>query len=362
MSEVSCRHTKKNKTLDCNYVKLRSFDIREISNQSMEIQNLLLVDTGLEKINDNSFDLVPNLLHLNVSSNSIETLGSRLFSSLTKLRVLDLSNNKLKSLHDKSLFKSQGDLSILILSNNELRTLDSDVLTALTSISSLALAGNPFTCNCDLGFTVRWCRQKGLTTNATCEFPLAYQGTAWSVPNYSEICKENETSKVNPSGYVPTTEQNVEEPTTAQGNDAVPVWRLVVCVHVAILLLCVAMVTSAHCCRKFKYLGKSTHNFHYENTEKCSENNARLSVPPFPPKRPSLNETSRKEQLQISNESQRYNCVECDPAVTGVPRTTENYSCHGKCSMDSEVSAERRTEKVDTEISHKNSLYIQTQA
>jgi hypothetical protein len=336
----------------------------------MEIQYLLLVNAGLKTLKANTFDTVPNLLQLNISNNLLVTLDDRLFSNLTKLEVLDLSNNKLECLHDERLFISQGNLLTLILSNNRLRTLDSSTLSPLTSIRSLVLTGNPFTCDCQLLPTMTWCGQKGLNTSAICEFPRVHKGSLWSVLNMSEICKANETSEVNMCDYTPTTETNAEESTTERSAEesttersaeestraGVSVAMLAVYVCVTIMLLCVVVVTSAYYWRKLKRQGNLTDNFYYENTEQSYENIARLPLSPAPPTRPSMNETSSKEQLQKSNES------ECDTALTSVLKRAEKYSYSTKCSLNSEVSAENTTEQVVTEIYHRNSLYIQTQA
>jgi hypothetical protein len=251
-----------------------------------------------------------------------------------------------------------------------------------------------------------WCKERKLDTNGKCEDPSKSKEFAWSAISTSQICNETETNEVNVSESTTvknaeestternpgelttersteestternpgelttdrstkesTTERNAEESTRSEWNSGISVAVVAPSATVTVLLLGVVVVTSAYCWRKYKYQDKLTEDYYYyDNVEQCSENTARLSLPPDLPKRPSLNETSSKDQLQKSGESESYQYVECGPAQSSTLATTEKYSCSGKSSINSEESAENTTEQVDGEIYHRNSLYIQHQS
>lgn len=225
---------------------MSSLKINDIPAQSKEIQGLILVNSHIETLEANVFDSVPNLLYLNMSNNLLINLDYNLFSNLKELRILDLTKNKLNSLHDERLFKSQEKLSQLLLSNNELTMIDTSVLSPLTSLNSLALTGNPFNCNCQLRLVMIWCENRGLDTDATCEYPSKYKGYSWSVTNSSEICSVTETTdKVNLSEYTPTTEWNSEETAANKWNGGTSMAVKITYVCVVVLLLCVVAFISA---------------------------------------------------------------------------------------------------------------------
>jgi hypothetical protein len=233
-----------------------------------------------------------------------------------------------------------------------------------------------------------WCKERNLDTNGKCTDPSKSKEFAWSALNTSQICNETETNEVNVSESTTvknaeestternpgeltternpgelTTERSTEESTRAEWNSGISVAVVAPSATVTVLLLGVVVVTSAYCWRKYKYQAKLTEDYYYyDNVEQCSENIARLSLPPDLPKRPSLNETSSKDQLRKSSESECYQYVECGPAQSSILGTTEKYSCSGKSSLNSEESAENTTEQVDGEIYYRNCLYIQHQA
>lgn len=111
-----------------------------------------------------------NLTELYLNENMITVLYSNSFCNLTKLIVLDISNNHISTVH-KAAFAGLNQLSVLNLSYNMIIQLDSDVFTSLKSLTVLnlqynflksfhikssfklikiILAGNPWTCSCDL--------------------------------------------------------------------------------------------------------------------------------------------------------------------------------------------------------------------
>ncbi|XP_072716683.1 leucine-rich repeat-containing protein 19 [Ciconia boyciana] len=136
-----------------------------------------------------------NLTELYLSENMITVLYSKSFCNLTKLVILDISNNHISTVH-KAAFAGLNQLSVLNLSYNTITQLDSDVFTSLKSLTVLdlqynflksfhikspfkltkiILAGNPWTCSCDLLDLQIWLTASNVTMeneNSTrCTFP-----------------------------------------------------------------------------------------------------------------------------------------------------------------------------------------------
>jgi hypothetical protein len=106
------------------------------------------------------------------------------------LQILDLSNNKLKSLTDERLFKYQINLQELQLSHNKLTAIGAQVFAPLHTLEKLTLADNPFMCDCDLRFTMMWCDLRNIDTGAICKEPFLYTGLPWTVPKPTGSCKD----------------------------------------------------------------------------------------------------------------------------------------------------------------------------
>ncbi|XP_053910202.1 leucine-rich repeat-containing protein 19 isoform X2 [Cuculus canorus] len=135
-----------------------------------------------------------NLTELYLSENMITVLYNNSFCNLTKLVILDISNNQVSTVH-KAAFAGLNQLSVLNLSYNMITQLDSDVFSFLKSLAVLnlqynslksihikspfklvkiVLAGNPWTCSCDLLDLQIWLTASNVTMenedNTTCTF------------------------------------------------------------------------------------------------------------------------------------------------------------------------------------------------
>ncbi|NXT43956.1 LRC19 protein, partial [Pelecanoides urinatrix] len=136
-----------------------------------------------------------NLTELYLNENMITVLYNNSFCNLTKLVILDISNNHISTVH-KAAFAGLNQLSVLNLSYNAITQLDSDVFTSLKSLTVLnlqynllksfhikssfkliktVLAGNPWTCSCDLLDLQKWLNASNVTmeneNSTTCTFP-----------------------------------------------------------------------------------------------------------------------------------------------------------------------------------------------
>ncbi|KAM6304413.1 leucine-rich repeat-containing protein 19 [Podargus strigoides] len=136
-----------------------------------------------------------NLTELYLNENMITVLLNNSFCHLTKLVILDISNNNISTVH-KAAFAGLNQLSVLNLSYNTITQLDSDIFTSINSLRVLnlqhnflksfhikspfklikiALAGNPWTCSCDLFDLQIWLTASNVTmeneNNTTCTVP-----------------------------------------------------------------------------------------------------------------------------------------------------------------------------------------------
>jgi len=88
-----------------------------------------LSNNQIERISPNSFQLLSSLLTLNISFNQLHFLSEKTFLGLNKLKILDLTRNRISKLEkikikkeginlDKSLFEGIEHLEELKLTGN----------------------------------------------------------------------------------------------------------------------------------------------------------------------------------------------------------------------------------------------------
>lgn len=210
-----CKYYDATKTVNCSNINIGTLQAQDLSVDSLKVQRLHLKNAGLTLLEADVFNSVPKLWYLDISYNVLENLDYRLFSKLTRLLHLDLTNNRLTSLHDERLFKAQGKLSSLLLGNNKIQVLDLVVINPLKSIRVLKLTGNPFLCNCEFRQLVLWWTERDLDIDATCKHPNASNADSWSRINSSEICDRTHTTSMASSNemeenYMTTTEVSGE--------------------------------------------------------------------------------------------------------------------------------------------------------
>ncbi|NWH72206.1 LRC19 protein, partial [Piaya cayana] len=190
-------------TADCN-ITLQTVTCEEsgknLSNISTDLfQNVTKLSLKNNKITlkDSDKEILRrffNLTELYLNENMINVLYNNSFCNLTKLVILDISNNHVITVH-KAAFAGLNQLSVLNLSYNMITQLDSDVFSFLRSLAVLnlqhnclksfhikspfklvkiILAGNPWTCSCDLLDLQIWLTASNVTMenedNTTCTF------------------------------------------------------------------------------------------------------------------------------------------------------------------------------------------------
>ena len=158
-----------------------------VQNQSLRELNLSRALYNHSSVMDLATSLrwssLGTLRGLDLSSNGLVYLPSRIFSHLTSLRRLQLSNNSLVSIHN-STFSGLERLEELDLTLNALKTVSEEGLQELDSLrdATLLLGENPFTCKCGIEPFALWLnRSQGRIRDAEdlmCAFPVSMRNTS----------------------------------------------------------------------------------------------------------------------------------------------------------------------------------------
>ncbi|KRZ14362.1 Leucine-rich repeats and immunoglobulin-like domains protein 2, partial [Trichinella zimbabwensis] len=111
-------------------------------------QRLLILDLSknrLSALDSNIFSYLQRLEKLDLSENAISRIDEKALSSLGNLEFLDLSNNELSDvfMSGQHIFLRLSKLKVLNLNNNKLRSLPSNVFRGLDQLTRLELLNNP---------------------------------------------------------------------------------------------------------------------------------------------------------------------------------------------------------------------------
>ncbi|NXN13331.1 LRC19 protein, partial [Indicator maculatus] len=161
-------------------------------------QNVTCEESG-KNLTDIPSNLFQNVTELHLNRNMITVVHSNSFCNMTRLVILDISNNEISSVH-KAAFAGLNQLSVLNISHNKITQLDSEVFTSLNSLTvldlqynqlkslhinpplkltTIVLAGNLWTCSCDLVDLQKWLTTSNVTmeneNDTTCTFPNSKQ-------------------------------------------------------------------------------------------------------------------------------------------------------------------------------------------
>ncbi|CAH1119390.1 unnamed protein product [Phaedon cochleariae] len=121
-------------TLDLSFNPLRS-NFKELFHYAQSLKYLDLSGSG---ITFTPHFPLPNLIHLNLSHNQIESISRHSVGQLVKLKLLDISHNYLESV-PTHLWVHLPRLKILNMSNNPLKELTADSFQGLNHLQELTL-------------------------------------------------------------------------------------------------------------------------------------------------------------------------------------------------------------------------------
>ena len=153
------------------------------------LQSLLLLDlTNNFKIDiagklRSAFQNLMIFETLIISKCEIDTLPVGMFSNTTQLISLDISGNAFDSWNPE-VFAPLRRLNTLKLSENRIYYLNVVLFSKLMSLRTLDLSGNPFVCNCDLMWFIKYMQNNDINllfiawdNEYTCASPESLRGT-----------------------------------------------------------------------------------------------------------------------------------------------------------------------------------------
>ncbi|NXA18723.1 LRC19 protein, partial [Ibidorhyncha struthersii] len=157
-------------SLKNNKITLKDSD-KEILRSFINLTDLYLNENMISVLYNNSFCNLTKLVILDISNNLISTVHTAAFAGLNQLSVLNLSYNMITQL-DSDVFTSLKSLTVLNLQYNFLKSLH---IKSSFKLTEIILAGNPWTCSCDLLDLQTWLTSSSVTmaneNNTTCTFP-----------------------------------------------------------------------------------------------------------------------------------------------------------------------------------------------
>ena len=170
----------------------------------INLHKLFLRDCGIEELHKDAFRGLAILIELDLSGNRIHTLHPFTFRENVRLRILYLSRNPIKKLEDglfsnltflqtvelkecqlshvgRKTFMNVPNLKNLALDGNKLTTMKVETLESLRTLGGLVLHNNPWNCDCHLQQFRDWTISNNLYAQPTaCEEPPLLHGKLWS--------------------------------------------------------------------------------------------------------------------------------------------------------------------------------------
>ncbi|NXX38736.1 LRC19 protein, partial [Tricholaema leucomelas] len=157
-------------SLENNKITLKDSD-KEILQNFINLTELYLNRNMITVVHNNSFCNLTNLIILDISNNQISRVHKAAFAGLNQLSKLNLSHNVMTQL-DSDVFTSLNSLAVLDLQYNHLKSL---YIKSPFQLTTIVLAGNLWTCSCDLLGLKEWLTTSNVTmeneNSTTCTFP-----------------------------------------------------------------------------------------------------------------------------------------------------------------------------------------------
>lgn len=177
---------------------------KELMNANLrDIHKLKFQNCSIETVHMYAFSGLALLIELDLSKNKITSLHRDVFHDNIKLRVLTLSNNNISVLEDglfynltflqrividhnnietisPDTFKNLPTLNHLNLGYNQIKSINFDLKENLPKLNSLNVEGNPWICDCKLQeFRQSTLKSNLITTPTECDSPPRLKGRLW---------------------------------------------------------------------------------------------------------------------------------------------------------------------------------------
>nr|XP_009681956.1 PREDICTED: toll-like receptor 7 [Struthio camelus australis] len=147
-----------------------------------ELRILNLTNNKLKNFHWEELHFLEKLITLDLSNNLLFTVPQELSNCSSTLQMLMLRNNRIQRL-TKHFLRGAFNLKYLDLSSNKIQIIKKSSFpeNVINNLKMLLLHGNPFKCNCDAVWFVWWINQTQVTipllaTDVTCAGPGAHKG------------------------------------------------------------------------------------------------------------------------------------------------------------------------------------------
>lgn len=121
--------------------------MKQLPSLPAELKFAYLGGSRVENITRDILEELRDVTELSLANGEIALIEDYSFRNLTKMKILDLSNNKIGSLTKETLFindlnNNPCSLVILDLSSNNIATIEEDAFSSLTNLEVLDLQAN----------------------------------------------------------------------------------------------------------------------------------------------------------------------------------------------------------------------------
>ncbi|KAK3851953.1 hypothetical protein Pcinc_041434 [Petrolisthes cinctipes] len=175
--------------MDRGIINLQKLFMRSCRIESIEpgsfnmLSNLVELDLSynlLKKVPTRALVDLPRLLYLRLQHNALESIPVDAFAPVSGLIMLDLSYNQIHSLNINALRCLSG-LRSIGLAGNTLQYLPYQLLVPLQELHALEIDNNPFVCNCRLRNLRQWMLTEKVssTVSPVCAKPKRLAGSNW---------------------------------------------------------------------------------------------------------------------------------------------------------------------------------------
>uniref|UniRef100_A0A671S8F3 Slit homolog 1 protein-like n=1 Tax=Sinocyclocheilus anshuiensis TaxID=1608454 RepID=A0A671S8F3_9TELE len=135
------------------------------------LKKINLSNNKITEIEDEAFDGASSVVELHLTANHLVSVRGGMFRGMDGLRILMLRNNRIRCIHNSS-FSGLQNVRLLSLYDNQLTTIMPGAFHTLPNLSTLNLLANPFNCDCRLSWLGEWLRSRQIVTgNPRCQNP-----------------------------------------------------------------------------------------------------------------------------------------------------------------------------------------------
>ncbi|XP_043078178.1 slit homolog 1b [Puntigrus tetrazona] len=135
------------------------------------LKKINLSNNKITEIEDGAFDGASPVVELHLTANHLVSVRGGMFRGMDGLRMLMLRNNRIRCIHNSS-FSGLQNVRLLSLYDNQLTTIMPGAFDTLPNLSTLNLLANPFNCDCRLSWLGEWLRSRQIVTgNPRCQNP-----------------------------------------------------------------------------------------------------------------------------------------------------------------------------------------------